>query len=143
MFLMFTLHRPDVHGGEVAAAIANRTIIGATGNATPENIAFVGGSLVDAGGHNLLEPARLRKPVLFGPYTSNVKSLACKLKQNGGGLEVGGAEDLVREITVLLTDPEKRRMVGEKAYQAAATDNAVIDRSINIVGAYLPAPALA
>jgi 3-deoxy-D-manno-octulosonic-acid transferase len=106
------------------------------------DLAFVGGSLVDAGGHNLLEPARLRKPVLFGPYTSNVKLLARNLTQNGGGFEVRGAEDLAREITGLLTDPEKLRLAGEKAYEVAATDNTVLDQSINIVAAYLVTPVL-
>jgi 3-deoxy-D-manno-octulosonic-acid transferase len=105
------------------------------------DLAFVGGSLVDAGGHNLLEPARLGKPVLFGPYTSNVKLLAQKLKQNGGGFEVRGTEDLVREITGLLSDRQKRRLAGEKAYEVAAMDNTVIDQSLNIVASYLPASA--
>ena len=105
------------------------------------DLAFVGGSLVDTGGHNLLEPARLGKPVLFGPYTSNVKLLAQKLKQNGGGFEVRGTEDLVREITGLLSDRQKRRLAGEKAYEVAATDNTVIDQSLNIVASYLPASA--
>jgi 3-deoxy-D-manno-octulosonic-acid transferase len=107
------------------------------------DLAFVGGSLVDAGGHNLLEPARLRKPVLFGPYTSNVKLLARNLTQSGGGFEVRGAEDLAREITALLTDPEKLRLAGEKAYEAAATDNTVIDQSINLVAAFLTTSVLA
>ena len=105
------------------------------------DLAFVGGSLVDAGGHNLLEPARSGKPVLFGPYTSNVKMLALKLKQNGGGFEVRGEEDLVREITGLLSDSQKRRIAGQKAYEVAATDNTVIDQSLNIVAGYLPALA--
>ena len=103
------------------------------------DLAFVGGSLVDAGGHNLLEPARLGKPVLFGPYTSNVKLLARKLQQNGGGFEVRGPEDLVHEITGLLSSPQRRRLAGEKAYEVAATDNAVVDQSLNIVASYLPA----
>ncbi len=102
------------------------------------DLAFVGGSLVDAGGHNLLEPARLGKPVLFGPYTSNVKLLARQLKQNGGGFDVRGAEDLVREITGLLSDPQKRRLAGNKAYEIAAMDNTVIDQSLKIVASYLP-----
>jgi 3-deoxy-D-manno-octulosonic-acid transferase len=105
------------------------------------DLAFVGGSLVDAGGHNLLEPARLRKPVFFGPYTSNVNLVARQLKQNGGGFEVRGAEDLVREITGLLSDPQKRRLAGEKAFEVAVTDNTVIDQSLNVVAGYLSASA--
>ena len=67
--------------------------------------------------------------------------LAHNLKQNGGGFEVRSAEDLVREIAGLLSDPQKRRLAGEKAYQVAATNNAVIDQSLNIVAIYLPASA--
>lgn len=105
------------------------------------DLAFVGGSLVDAGGHNLLEPARLRKPVLFGPYTSNVELLARRLKQNGGGFEVQGAEDLVREITGLLSNSQKRRLAGDKAYEVAVINDTVIDQSLNIVASYLAASA--
>ncbi len=105
------------------------------------DLAFVGGSLVDAGGHNLLEPARLGKPVLFGPHTSSVTLLAHNLKQNGGGFEVRSAEDLVREIAGLLSDPQKRRLAGDKAYEVAVIDDTVIDQSLNIVASYLPASA--
>jgi 3-deoxy-D-manno-octulosonic-acid transferase len=104
------------------------------------DLAFVGGSLAHAGGHNLLEPARFRKPVFFGPYTSNVSSLAEKLKRNGGGFEVRGAEDLVRDITALLADPQKCRVAGEKAYEVAAADHTVVEKSLNIVATYLAAP---
>jgi hypothetical protein len=41
----------------------------------------------------------------------------------------------------LLSSPQRRRLAGEKAYEAAATDNAVIDQSLNIVASYLPASA--
>jgi 3-deoxy-D-manno-octulosonic-acid transferase len=101
------------------------------------DIAFVGGSLVDGGGHNLLEPAGFRKPVLFGPYMTNFASLATELKRAGGGIEVRGADDLVREISDLLNDPEKRKMVGEKAYAIAADDRGVLERSMGLVARYL------
>jgi 3-deoxy-D-manno-octulosonic-acid transferase len=101
------------------------------------DIAFVGGSLVDGGGHNLLEPAGFRKPVLFGPYMTNFASLATEMKRTGGGIEVRGTEDLVREISGLLNDPEKRKIMGAKAYAIAADDCGVLDRSMNLVSRYL------
>src|SRR5918994_7832216 len=107
------------------------------------DFAFVGGSLIDAGGHNLLEPARFGKPVLFGPFTSNVRLLAEKLKQNGGGFEVRNAGDLVREIIALLIDPQKRRLAGDKAYEVAAGDNTAIDKTLKIVATYLTGPVVA
>lgn len=101
------------------------------------DIAFVGGSLVDAGGHNLLEPARFRKPVLFGPYTSNFALLAKDLIQTGGGIEVRGCEDLVREITALIAAPEKCKSIGRKAYQVASRDGGVLDGSVGVIARYL------
>ena len=101
------------------------------------DVAFVGGSLVDAGGHNLLEPARFGKPVLFGPYTSNFASLACEMKQRGAGIEVKGAEDLKRELAALLGDPERRRTVGEEAYRLAAEDCGVMERNLALAQRYL------
>ncbi|MGE5306212.1 MAG: 3-deoxy-D-manno-octulosonic acid transferase [Alphaproteobacteria bacterium] len=101
------------------------------------DVAFVGGSLVDAGGHNLLEPARLRKPLLFGPFMGNFKGLAEEMKRSGGGIEVQSSDDLIRELTTLLEDPQKRRVVGEKAYQVAAGDPAVLSRTIALAQRYL------
>jgi 3-deoxy-D-manno-octulosonic-acid transferase len=103
------------------------------------DVAFIGGSLVDAGGHNLLEPARLRKPVLFGPFMDNFRVLAEEMKRSGGGIEVQGGEDLIREIAQLLGDPQKLRAAGEKAYQVAAGDPAVLDQSIALAQRYLQA----
>jgi 3-deoxy-D-manno-octulosonic-acid transferase len=101
------------------------------------DVAFIGGSLVDAGGHNLLEPARLRKPLLFGPFMGNFKGLAEEMKRSGGGIEVQSGDDLIREITALLEDPQKRRAVGEKAYEVAAGDPAVLNQSIALAQRYL------
>ena len=101
------------------------------------DFALVGGSLVDAGGHNLLEPARFGKPVLFGPYTGNVSALATELIQNGAGIRVSGCEDLVREITALLAEPEKCKAIGHRAFDVAARDDGVLAGSVGVVARYL------
>jgi 3-deoxy-D-manno-octulosonic-acid transferase len=101
------------------------------------DIAFVGGSLVDAGGHNILEPARFRKPVLFGPYMTNFSSLATEMKQNAAGIEVRGEDDLIRAIIDLLEHPQRRRILGERAYTFAADGREVLERSIGLVARYL------
>lgn len=101
------------------------------------DIAFVGGSLVDAGGHNVLEPARFRKAILFGSHMGNFHSLARELLKDGGGIEVSGREDLVREISGLLRNPEKARRMGEIAYRIAADDRGVMERSLEIVYRYI------
>ena len=59
-------------------------------------VAFVGGTLVPIGGHNLLEPAFWAKPVLFGPYTDHCVEIANLLVQADGGRRVSTAEELSR-----------------------------------------------
>ena len=103
------------------------------------DIAFVGGSLVDAGGHKLLEPARLRRPVLFGPYVANFAALASAMKEKGGGIEVRGVEGLVGVLTDLLNDADKRRIMGENAYQVAADEQRVGERTLELLSRYLQA----
>ncbi|HXV83802.1 MAG TPA: 3-deoxy-D-manno-octulosonic acid transferase [Candidatus Binatia bacterium] len=103
------------------------------------DVAFVGGSLVDAGGHNLLEPARVRRPVLFGPRMESFAAIATAMKEKGGGVEVRGAEDLVRELTDLLSDTKKRVTMGERAYQVAADETCVGERTAELLCRYLQA----
>jgi 3-deoxy-D-manno-octulosonic-acid transferase len=100
------------------------------------DLAFVGGSLVAAGGHNVLEPARCSKPVLFGPFTANFSHIVKELKFSGGGIEVGGKEDLVREAARLLSDPAVARKVGESAYTIAVGGRKVVEGSMELVSRY-------
>jgi 3-deoxy-D-manno-octulosonic-acid transferase len=102
------------------------------------DVAFVGGSLVEAGGHNLLEPARFAKPVIFGPHMTNFKSLAKEMAARGGGIEVRGKDDLIRALTLLLTDSEKRKSMGKKAFTVAADDHGVLERTFAVAERYLP-----
>jgi 3-deoxy-D-manno-octulosonic-acid transferase len=101
------------------------------------DVAFVGGSLVDAGGHNLLEPARFGKPVVFGPYVANVAELAEEMKQRGGGIQVKNEEELRRAIAGLLSDPERAGAMGRSAKTLVEEDRAVLDASLGVVSRYL------
>lgn len=78
-------------------------------------VAFVGGTLVPVGGHNLLEPAQWAKPVLFGPYTDHCEEIADLLIQAGGGRRVLQAEDLTRQVMGLFCDDEERERMGRSA----------------------------
>lgn len=68
------------------------------------DIAFVGGSLVPNGGHNLLEPAALGKPVLSGPHLFNFLDIAAQLRDNGALIEVADAETLQSAVASLWRD---------------------------------------
>lgn len=101
------------------------------------DISFVGGSLVDAGGHNVLEPARFQKPVLFGPHMSNFEGIAAKMKQTGAALEVHDADDMARALFSLLADPEACRRMGRLAGQFAAAHHDNFTRNLSLATRYL------
>jgi 3-deoxy-D-manno-octulosonic-acid transferase len=77
------------------------------------DLAFVGGSLVANGGHNLLEPAALGKPVLSGPHLFNFLEIAAQLREAGGLREVADADDLAQQIEQLWRAPEAAQAMRE------------------------------
>jgi 3-deoxy-D-manno-octulosonic-acid transferase len=78
-------------------------------------VAFVGGTLIPVGGHNLLEPAAAGVPVLFGPYTRHTEDPAVLLVSGGGGFRVDDGASLGRTLLGLLKDPIRARGAGELA----------------------------
>jgi 3-deoxy-D-manno-octulosonic-acid transferase len=101
------------------------------------DIAFVGGSLIDAGGHNVLEPARFGKPILFGPFMTNFKAIADEMIREGAGIVVQGVEDLARETAKLLSDTGLRRRMGERALRIAMGQGDAFKRNLDLVAHYL------
>ena len=97
------------------------------------DVAFVGGSLAPAGGHNLMEPARWGAPVLFGPHHVNVAETARELLRQGGGVEVRDGRDLLREVMDLLSDGARAAAMGRCAQAVAETDRDVLSRSMGLV----------
>jgi 3-deoxy-D-manno-octulosonic-acid transferase len=101
------------------------------------DVTFVGGSLVDAGGHNPMEPGRWGKPILFGPYMTNFSDIATEMKIKGGGIEVQDREELIREITALLNDPQKALRMGKQAREVTGGDHGVVDRSMSLISPFI------
>ena len=77
--------------------------------------AFVGGSLVPIGGHNLLEPAALGIPVITGPHHENAPAIAQALLRAGAAVEVADAAGLAGVLGKFFQDPDLRRQTGERA----------------------------
>ncbi|MFG6204690.1 lipid IV(A) 3-deoxy-D-manno-octulosonic acid transferase [Pseudomonas retamae] len=75
--------------------------------------AFVGGSLVANGGHNLLEPAALAKPVISGPHLFNFLDIAAQLREAGALAEVDDAEGLAVEVQRLFELPRDAQRMAE------------------------------
>jgi 3-deoxy-D-manno-octulosonic-acid transferase len=80
--------------------------------------AFVGRSLVGHGGQNVIEPARLGRPVITGPHTANFAEAVAKLRECGALVEVAGAADLAQAAEAWLRAPQAARDAGERARAA-------------------------
>jgi 3-deoxy-D-manno-octulosonic-acid transferase len=101
--------------------------------------AFVGGSLVAVGGHNLLEPAALGMPVLTGPSYLNSKEIAQLLLARGAALEVKSAADLAAALEQLLADPAERRRIGAIGREIVASNRGSVERLLALIEPLLPA----
>ena len=86
------------------------------------DVAFVAGSLVPIGGHNLLEPAALGVPVVTGPYNFNAQDIADLFIGMGACRKVEGPDELVEAISELLMNPEEAARLG-RAGQRVLEDN--------------------
>ena len=95
--------------------------------------AFVGGSLVPFGGHNLLEPAAWKKPVLFGPHVDNFVEIAGSLRAGGGGLQVNTIENLRDWARRILENPALGLELGEKAYRVVVQNQGAVERALRAV----------
>jgi 3-deoxy-D-manno-octulosonic-acid transferase len=106
-------------------------------------VAFVGGSLVPIGGHNLLEPAALGVPVLTGPSHANGREIARLLLQSGAALQVANAEELSAAVARLLDDPGERRRMGAIGRQTVESNRGSTQRLLEIIEPVLSDPSTA
>jgi 3-deoxy-D-manno-octulosonic-acid transferase len=97
------------------------------------DMAFIGGSLVNCGGHNPLEPAAFSKPVLFGPDMSDFSAIAQLLLESGGALQVSDAEELSAAVTLLIGNSPKADEVGRNAYRIFCENKGAVARNLEII----------
>ncbi|MCP1439010.1 3-deoxy-D-manno-octulosonic-acid transferase [Erwinia persicina] len=102
------------------------------------DLAFVGGSLVERGGHNPLEAAAHAIPVLMGPHTFNFKDICAKLQQADGLIAVTDADSLDKEIGTLLTDEDYRLYYGRHAVEVLHQNQGALQRLLQLLEPYLP-----
>jgi len=98
------------------------------------DIAFVGGSLVKVGGHNLLEPAAMKKPVIFSRYMFNFKEISEALISSGGGIMVKDKGELQAQLDALLSDQERARHLGECAFRVIEANSGSAKKTIDTIG---------
>ncbi|MBV8157213.1 MAG: lipid IV(A) 3-deoxy-D-manno-octulosonic acid transferase [Dyella sp.] len=112
-------------------------VIDAMGELMPfyaaSNLAFVGGSLVPIGGHNVLEPAALSTPVLVGPHTFNFEEITLTLIQEGGAMRVDSAEELGTQVLQLLRDEPRRDRMGMVARIVFDSERGAVKRVMGMI----------
>jgi 3-deoxy-D-manno-octulosonic-acid transferase len=106
------------------------------------DVAFVGGSLVPTGGHNLLEPAALGLPVLTGPSYFNGKEIAQLLLARGAALEVKNAPDLAAVLQRLLAAPDMREPIGAVGKEIIAENRGSVAKLLALIEPWLPEAGL-
>jgi 3-deoxy-D-manno-octulosonic-acid transferase len=103
------------------------------------DVAFVGGSLDRIGGHNVLEPAALAKPVLIGPHTFNFEDICSQLVAAQAAIRVSNAEELEAAANRLFTNPELRDQMGRAGLNLVRSGQGALERTLKIVNELLTA----
>ena len=123
--------------GEVLKVIVVDTIGLLTKLYAVADIAFVGGSLVNCGGHNPLEPAALSKPIIFGPDMSDFAETSKMLVESGGAVRVQNAESLYETFANLLGNRTKSQNMGKRVFQVYSANSGAVKKTIGVVDSLL------
>ncbi len=97
------------------------------------DIAFVGGSLVPIGGHNLLEPAAQGLPIVTGPHLFNAEEVAQAFVELGACRVIANGDELAPAIAALLDDPQQARAMGVKGREVLERNRGALQRLLVLV----------
>ncbi|OIN11102.1 lipid IV(A) 3-deoxy-D-manno-octulosonic acid transferase [Oceanisphaera psychrotolerans] len=134
----FTLNRRT----ETTTAAPSQVYLGDTMGELPAmlaaaDVAFVGGSLIERGGHNLLEPAALGKPVLTGPSTFNFSDISHQLIEAGGARVITNDGELAHQLETLLDSPEQAIQMGAQALSVVKANQGALTRTLSAIKSQL------
>ncbi|MFQ6110999.1 MAG: 3-deoxy-D-manno-octulosonic acid transferase [Nitrospinota bacterium] len=96
-------------------------------------VAFVGGSLVAAGGQNALEPAAQRVPVIFGPHMENFSEVARLLRESGACIQLAGPEGLFAAFESLLQNPQEAAAMGERGARVVEEHRGAVEKNLKLI----------
>lgn len=103
-------------------------------------VVFVGGSLVPAGGHNILEPALFGKPIVIGPHMENFAEIAEAFVSNHAAIQVHSDRDLDEVIVTLMGDPVRRARLGAAARALIEANRGAKDKTMAVITTLVPPP---
>lgn len=97
------------------------------------DVAFVGGTLVPIGGHNLLEPAAMGKPVITGPHLFQTQEISDMLTRAGASRMIHDEQALAQAVLDLFADPEKARASGAAGLQLLRANSGSLQRLLDLL----------
>ena len=101
------------------------------------NIAFVAGSLIPRGGHNMLEPGALGKPIITGPYLFNFAEISELFVSAHALAKVTDADSLAKEVIELMRHPGEQAEMGARALQVVAENRGALAKQVELVSAVI------
>ncbi|MCX5693980.1 MAG: 3-deoxy-D-manno-octulosonic acid transferase [Candidatus Omnitrophica bacterium] len=97
------------------------------------DIVFVGGSMVKKGGHNILEPASLKKPVIFGPYMFNFREISELFLKNQAALVASNDKELTDKVKEILSSSLLAKGLGQRAYEVIIKNRGATNKTVQII----------
>jgi 3-deoxy-D-manno-octulosonic-acid transferase len=101
------------------------------------DVAFVGGSTDRIGGHNVLEPAAMGKPVIVGPHTFNFKEITGQLIEHNAAFRIQNELELEQTVCRLFDDPELRDRMGQAGIDLVKSGQGALGRTLEVIDAVL------
>ncbi|MBI4356529.1 MAG: lipid IV(A) 3-deoxy-D-manno-octulosonic acid transferase [Gammaproteobacteria bacterium] len=102
------------------------------------DIAFVGGSLVPKGGHNILEPALWKRPILIGPHTHHFKEIVERFDAENALHVVHTADELANTVIHLMQHPNERAELGERCFTIIESNRGALQKTVECLSRYFP-----
>ncbi len=97
------------------------------------DIAFVGGSLVPVGGHNILEPAALGRPIITGPHYFNFNDITKQFLKADAAILINNTEELAETVIMLFKSTAQRHNMGDAALKIIANSQGASKRLVNLI----------
>ncbi len=101
------------------------------------DFSFVGGSLVPIGGHNLLEPASVGVPTVFGKHMSNFREIETLVLQYQAGIQLQSPEELTAAFRSLISNSDLRHLIGQNGLKLIRENGGATERHMTIIKRYL------